>query len=171
MTAAASSALVAQIMVAAGHCRGGRAEAGPARARRPDAIVVVRRRGRLRDLNWVPRQRPRCRTVRQHRGRRSVTSLCATCAQAVQDLFRRQAGNGRPSPKATTNFDVASVHARGLPSREGMQKIVKDGQLFSRALRFQRAAREELSGEPYSGTGRRQSPAPRPEVLAVGGAS
>jgi threonyl-tRNA synthetase len=159
MTAAASSAPAALIRVAAGTTAGAAVrEAGLPERGAPDAIVVVRDAdGRLRDLNWVPDADADVTPVAADTedGRSVIRHSCAhVLAQAVQDLFpQAKLGIGPPIVDGFYyDFDVAEPFTpedlQKLEKR--MQKIVKDGQLFSRRVYESKdQAREELAGEPY----------------------
>lgn len=159
MTAAASSAPAALIRVAAGTTAGAavRAAGLPERGA-PDAIVVVRDAdGRLRDLNWVPDADVDVEAVAADTedGRSVIRHSCAhVLAQAVQDLFpQAKLGIGPPITDGFYyDFDVAEPFTpedlQKLEKR--MQKIVKDGQLFSRRVYESKdQARLELADEPF----------------------
>lgn len=159
MTAAASSAPAALIRVAAGTTAGAavRAAGLPERGA-PDAIVVVRDAdGRLRDLNWVPDADVDVEAVAADTedGRSVIRHSCAhVLAQAVQDLFpQAKLGIGPPITDGFYyDFDVAEPFTpedlQKLEKR--MQKIVRDGQLFSRRVYESKdQARLELADEPF----------------------
>lgn len=159
MTAAASSAPAALIRVAAGTTAGAAVrEAGLPERGAPDAIVVVRDAdGRLRDLNWVPDADVDVEAVAADTedGRSVIRHSCAhVLAQAVQDLFpQAKLGIGPPITDGFYyDFDVAEPFTpedlQKLEKR--MQKIVKDGQLFSRRVYESKdQARLELADEPF----------------------
>lgn len=159
MTAAASSAPAALIRVAAGTTAGAAVrEAGLPERGAPDAIVVVRDTdGRLRDLNWVPDADVEVEAVAADTedGRSVIRHSCAhVLAQAVQDLFpQAKLGIGPPITDGFYyDFDVAEPFTpedlQKLEKR--MQKIVKDGQLFSRRVYESKdQARLELADEPF----------------------
>lgn len=159
MTAAASSAPAALIRVAAGTTAGAAVrEAGLPERGAPDAIVVVRDvDGRLRDLNWVPDADVEVEAVAADTedGRSVIRHSCAhVLAQAVQDLFpQAKLGIGPPITDGFYyDFDVAEPFTpedlQKLEKR--MQKIVKDGQLFSRRVYESKdQARLELADEPF----------------------
>ncbi|KAA0115944.1 threonine--tRNA ligase [Mycolicibacterium sp. P9-22] len=159
MTAAASSAPAALIRVAAGTTAGAAVrEAGLPERGAPDAIVVVRDAdGRLRDLNWVPDADADVEAVAADTedGRSVIRHSCAhVLAQAVQDLFpQAKLGIGPPITDGFYyDFDVAEPFTpedlQKLEKR--MQKIVKDGQLFSRRVYESKdQARLELADEPF----------------------
>ena len=159
MTAAASSAPAALIRVAAGTTAGAAVrEAGLPERGAPDAIVVVRDAdGRLRDLNWVPDADVDVQPVAADTedGRSVIRHSCAhVLAQAVQDLFpQAKLGIGPPIVDGFYyDFDVAEPFTpedlHKLEKR--MQKIVKDGQLFSRRVYESKdQARLELADEPF----------------------
>lgn len=159
MTAAASSAPAALIRVAAGTTAGAAVrEAGLPERGAPDAIVVVRDAdGRLRDLNWVPDADVDVQPVAADTedGRSVIRHSCAhVLAQAVQDLFpQAKLGIGPPIVDGFYyDFDVAEPFTpedlQKLEKR--MQKIVKDGQLFSRRVYESKdQARLELADEPF----------------------
>jgi threonyl-tRNA synthetase len=159
MTAAASSAPAALIRVAAGTTAGAAVrEAGLPERGAPDAIVVVRDAdGRLRDLNWVPDADVEVEAVAADTedGRSVIRHSCAhVLAQAVQDLFpQAKLGIGPPITDGFYyDFDVAEPFTpedlQKLEKR--MQKIVKDGQLFSRRVYESKdQARVELAEEPF----------------------
>ncbi|MDF2582102.1 MAG: thrS, partial [Mycobacterium sp.] len=159
MTAAASSAPAALIRVAAGTTAGAAVrEAGLPERGAPDAIVVVRDAdGRLRDLNWVPDADVEVEAVAADTedGRSVIRHSCAhVLAQAVQDLFpQAKLGIGPPITDGFYyDFDVAEPFTpedlQKLEKR--MQKIVKDGQLFSRRVYESKdQARLELADEPF----------------------
>jgi threonyl-tRNA synthetase len=159
MTAAASSAPAALIRVAAGTTAGAAVrEAGLPERGAPDAIVVVRDAdGRLRDLNWVPDADVDVEAVAADTedGRSVIRHSCAhVLAQAVQDLFpQAKLGIGPPIVDGFYyDFDVAEPFTpedlQKLEKR--MQKIIKDGQLFSRRVYESKdQARLELADEPF----------------------
>lgn len=159
MSAALSPAPAAPIRVAAGTTAGAAVrEAGLPSRGTPDAIVVVRDAdGRLRDLSWTPDTDVEVTPVAADTedGRSVIRHSCAhVLAQAVQDLFpQAKLGIGPPItdgfyydfdvPEPFTPEDLDKLEKR-------MQKIVKDGQLFSRRVYESKdQAREELAGEPY----------------------
>ena len=180
MTAAASSAPAAPIRVAAGTTAGAAVrEAGLPERGAPDAIVVVRDAdGRLRDLNWVPDTDVEVEAVAADTedGRSVIRHSCAhVLAQAVQDLFpQAKLGIGPPITDGFYyDFDVAEPFTpedlQKLEKR--MQKIVKDGQLFSRRVYESKdQARLELADEPFKlELVDDKSGADDPEVMEVGG--
>ncbi len=180
MTAAASSAPAAPIRVAAGTTAGAAVrEAGLPERGAPDAIVVVRDAdGRLRDLNWVPDTDVEVEAVAADTedGRSVIRHSCAhVLAQAVQDLFpQAKLGIGPPITDGFYyDFDVAEPFTpedlQKLEKR--MQKIVKDGQLFSRRVYDSKdQARLELADEPFKlELVDDKSGADDPEVMEVGG--
>ncbi|MEI4270915.1 threonine--tRNA ligase [Klenkia sp. LSe6-5] len=122
----------------------------------PDAAVVVRVGGELKDLAWapevdtdvepVPASSPDGRAVIRH-------STAHVLAQAVQDLFPgTRLGIGPPvengfyydvdPEKPFTPEDLQAIEKR-------MQAIVKEGQFFARREISDDDARAELSHEPY----------------------
>ncbi|MED5815317.1 threonine--tRNA ligase [Mycolicibacterium sp. 050232] len=159
MSAAPSPAPAAPIRVAAGTTAGAAVrEAGLPSRGTPDAIVVVRDAdGRLRDLSWAPDGDVEVTPVAADTedGRSVIRHSCAhVLAQAVQDLFpQAKLGIGPPITDGFYyDFDVAEPFTpEDLDKLEKrMQKIVKDGQLFSRRVYDSKdQAREELAGEPY----------------------
>ncbi|OLP02561.1 threonine--tRNA ligase [Mycolicibacterium porcinum] len=133
-------------------------EAGLPSRGTPDAIVVVRdQEGRLRDLSWTPDTDVEVTPVAADTedGRSVIRHSCAhVLAQAVQDLFpQAKLGIGPPITDGFYyDFDVAEPFTpEDLDKLEKrMQKIVKDGQLFSRRVYDSKdQAREELANEPY----------------------
>lgn len=178
MSAAASPAPAAPIRVAAGTTAGAAVrEAGLPSRGAPDAVVVVRDAdGRLRDLSWapdtdvevtpVPADTDDGRSVIRH-------SAAHVLAQAVQDMFPdAKLGIGPPITDGFYyDFDVAEPFTpEDLAALEKrMQKIVKDGQLFSRRVYESKdAAREELANEPYK-LELVDDKSGDPEVMEVGG--
>ena len=183
MTTAASTAPAAPIRVAAGTTAGAAVrDAGLPSRGEPDAIVVVRDGdGRLRDLSWTPDSdaevvpvlidEPDGLDILRH-------SAAHVLAQAVQQEFAdAKLGIGPPItdgfyydfdvPEAFTPDDLEKLEKR-------MQKIVKDGQLFSRRVYESKdQAREELANEPYKLEliGLAQGPGSGAEVAATEGAS
>ncbi|MCV7392751.1 threonine--tRNA ligase [Mycolicibacterium porcinum] len=159
MSAAPSPAPAAPIRVAAGTTAGAAVrEAGLPSRGTPDAIVVVRdQEGRLRDLSWTPDTDVEVTPVAADTedGRSVIRHSCAhVLAQAVQDLFpQAKLGIGPPITDGFYyDFDVAEPFTpEDLDKLEKrMQKIVKDGQLFSRRVYDSKdQAREELANEPY----------------------
>lgn len=159
MSAAPSPAPAAPIRVAAGTTAGAAVrEAGLPSRGTPDAIVVVRdQEGRLRDLSWAPDVDVEVTPVAADTedGRSVIRHSCAhVLAQAVQDLFpQAKLGIGPPITDGFYyDFDVAEPFTpEDLDKLEKrMQKIVKDGQLFSRRVYDSKdQAREELANEPY----------------------
>ncbi len=159
MSAAPSPAPAAPIRVAAGTTAGAAVrEAGLPSRGTPDAIVVVRdQEGRLRDLSWAPDTDVEVTPVAADTedGRSVIRHSCAhVLAQAVQDLFpQAKLGIGPPITDGFYyDFDVAEPFTpEDLDKLEKrMQKIVKDGQLFSRRVYDSKdQAREELANEPY----------------------
>lgn len=180
MSAAPSPAPAAPIRVAAGTTAGAAVrEAGLPSRGTPDAIVVVRdSEGRLRDLSWTPDTDVEVTPVAADTedGRSVIRHSCAhVLAQAVQDLFpQAKLGIGPPITDGFYyDFDVAEPFTpedlQKLEKR--MQKIVKDGQLFSRRVYESKdQAREELADEPYKlELVDDKSGADDPEVMEVGG--
>ncbi|OBG21404.1 threonine--tRNA ligase [Mycolicibacterium fortuitum] len=180
MSAAPSPAPAAPIRVAAGTTAGAAVrEAGLPSRGTPDAIVVVRdSEGRLRDLSWTPDTDVEVTPVAANTedGRSVIRHSCAhVLAQAVQDLFpQAKLGIGPPITDGFYyDFDVAEPFTpedlQKLEKR--MQKIVKDGQLFSRRVYESKdQAREELADEPYKlELVDDKSGADDPEVMEVGG--
>ncbi|TVX95840.1 threonine--tRNA ligase [Mycolicibacterium porcinum] len=159
MSAAPSPAPAAPIRVAAGTTAGAAVrEAGLPSRGTPGAIVVVRdQEGRLRDLSWTPDTDVEVTPVAADTedGRSVIRHSCAhVLAQAVQDLFpQAKLGIGPPITDGFYyDFDVAEPFTpEDLDKLEKrMQKIVKDGQLFSRRVYDSKdQAREELANEPY----------------------
>ncbi|MCV7068508.1 threonine--tRNA ligase [Mycolicibacterium farcinogenes] len=159
MSAAPSPAPAAPIRVAAGTTAGAAVRAADLPSRgTPDAIVVVRdAEGRLRDLSWTPDTDVEVTPVAANTedGRSVIRHSCAhVLAQAVQDLFpQAKLGIGPPITDGFYyDFDVAEPFTpEDLEKLEKrMQKIVKDGQLFSRRVYESKdQAREELANEPY----------------------
>lgn len=159
MSAAPSPAPAAPIRVAAGTTAGAAVREADLPSRgTPDAIVVVRDgEGRLRDLSWAPDTDVEVTPVAANTedGRSVIRHSCAhVLAQAVQDLFpQAKLGIGPPITDGFYyDFDVAEPFTpedlQKLEKR--MQKIVKDGQLFSRRVYDSKdQAREELADEPY----------------------
>ncbi|QRY49521.1 threonine--tRNA ligase [Mycolicibacterium septicum] len=159
MSAAPSPAPAAPIRVAAGTTAGAAVREADLPSRgTPDAIVVVRdAEGRLRDLSWTPDTDVEVTPVAANTddGRSVIRHSCAhVLAQAVQDMFpQAKLGIGPPITDGFYyDFDVAEPFTpedlQKLEKR--MQKIVKDGQLFSRRVYESKdQAREELAGEPY----------------------
>ncbi len=180
MSAAPSPAPAAPIRVAAGTTAGAAVrEAGLPSRGVPDAIVVVRDvDGRLRDLSWAPDTDVEVTPVAADTedGRSVIRHSCAhVLAQAVQDLFpQAKLGIGPPITDGFYyDFDVAEPFTpedlQKLEKR--MQKIVKDGQLFSRRVYESKdQAREELANEPYKlELVDDKSGVDDPEVMEVGG--
>ncbi|MUL80204.1 MULTISPECIES: threonine--tRNA ligase [unclassified Mycolicibacterium] len=159
MSAALSQAPAAPIRVAAGTTAGAAVrEAGLPSRGTPDAIVVVRDAdGRLRDLSWTPDTDVEVTPVAADTddGRSVIRHSCAhVLAQAVQDLFpQAKLGIGPPIIDGFYyDFDVAEPFTPDDLDKleKKMQKIVKDGQLFSRRVYESKdEAREELANEPY----------------------
>lgn len=159
MSAAPSPAPAAPIRVAAGTTAGAAVREADLPSRgTPDAVVVVRDgEGRLRDLSWTPDTDVEVTPVAANTedGRSVIRHSCAhVLAQAVQDLFpQAKLGIGPPITDGFYyDFDVAEPFTpedlQKLEKR--MQKIVKDGQLFSRRVYDSKdQAREELADEPY----------------------
>lgn len=123
-----------------------------------DAVVVVRDAdGRLRDLSWVPDVDAEVHPVAasSEEGRSVIRHSAAhVLAQAVQALFPdAKLGIGPPITDGFYyDFDVAEPFTpEDLEKLEKrMQKIVKEGQLFSRRVfESKDQARDELAGEPY----------------------
>ncbi|MEV0669923.1 threonine--tRNA ligase [Mycobacterium sp. NPDC050441] len=159
MSAAPSPAPAAPIRVAAGTTAGAAVREADLPSRgTPDAIVVVRDGdGRLRDLSWTPDTDVEVTPVAANTddGRSVIRHSCAhVLAQAVQDLFpQAKLGIGPPIIDGFYyDFDVAEPFTpEDLEKLEKrMQKIVKDGQLFSRRVYESKdQAREELADEPF----------------------
>ncbi|MDH6193601.1 threonyl-tRNA synthetase [Mycobacterium frederiksbergense] len=159
MSAAPSPAPAAPIRVAAGTTAGAAVrEAGLPSRGAPDSIVVVRDGdGRLRDLSWTPDTDVEVTPVAADTedGRSVIRHSCAhVLAQAVQELFpQAKLGIGPPITDGFYyDFDVTEPFTpEDLDKLEKrMQKIVKDGQLFSRRVYESKdQAREELANEPY----------------------
>ncbi|CDO30180.1 threonyl-tRNA synthetase [Mycolicibacterium vulneris] len=120
-------------------------------------MVVRDQEGRLRDLSWTPDTDVEVTPVAADTedGRSVIRHSCAhVLAQAVQDLFpQAKLGIGPPITDGFYyDFDVAEPFTpEDLDKLEKrMQKIVKDGQLFSRRVYDSKdQAREELANEPY----------------------
>ncbi len=180
MSAAPSPAPAAPIRVAAGTTAGAAVREADLPSRgTPDAIVVVRdAEGRLRDLSWTPDTDVEVTPVAANTddGRSVLRHSCAhVLAQAVQDLFpQAKLGIGPPITDGFYyDFAVAEPFTpedlNKLEKR--MQKIVKDGQLFSRRVYESKdQAREELADEPYKlELVDDKSGADDPEVMEVGG--
>ncbi|WP_454789825.1 threonine--tRNA ligase [Mycolicibacterium lutetiense] len=159
MSAAPSPAPAAPIRVAAGTTAGAAVREADLPSRgTPDAIVVVRDgEGRLRDLSWTPDTDVEVTPVAANTddGRSVIRHSCAhVLAQAVQDLFpEAKLGIGPPITDGFYyDFDVTEPFTpEDLEKLEKrMQKIVKDGQLFSRRVYESKdQAREELADEPF----------------------
>ncbi|QEN14813.1 threonine--tRNA ligase [Mycolicibacterium sp. ELW1] len=181
MTAPAHPAPAAPIRVPAGTTAGAAVrDAGLPSRGEPGAIVVVRDgEGKLRDLSWTPDVDVEVIPVAADTedGRSVIRHSAAhVLAQAVQELFpQAKLGIGPPItdgfyydfdvPEAFTPEDLEKLEKR-------MQKIVKDGQLFSRRVYESKdQARAELADEPYklelvSGD---LTKSDDPEVMEVGG--
>ncbi len=136
---------------------GGGTAADPAQPNlSPAAAIAAKVNGELRDLAWpladgdvvesVPLASPDGRAIMRH-------SAAHVMAQAVQDLFpEARLGIGPPIEngfyydfdvsRPFTPDDLAAVERR-------MREIIKQGQLFSRRVVSDHAAREELAAEPY----------------------
>ncbi|BBX07384.1 threonine--tRNA ligase [Mycolicibacterium aichiense] len=159
MTAPAHPAPAAPIRVPAGTTAGAAVrDAGLPSRGEPGAIVVVRdAEDKLRDLSWTPDVDVDVIPVAANTedGRSVIRHSAAhVLAQAVQELFpQAKLGIGPPItdgfyydfdvPEAFTPEDLAKLEKR-------MQKIVKDGQLFSRRVYESKdQARSELANEPY----------------------
>ncbi|MBB3604407.1 threonyl-tRNA synthetase [Mycolicibacterium sp. BK556] len=159
MSAPAHPAPAAPIRVPAGTTAGAAVrEAGLPGRGEPGAIVVVRDgEDKLRDLSWAPDTDADVIPVAADtdEGRSVIRHSAAhVLAQAVQELFpQAKLGIGPPItdgfyydfdvPEAFTPEDLEKLEKR-------MQKIVKDGQLFSRRVYESKdQARSELAGEPY----------------------
>ncbi|TFV56030.1 threonine--tRNA ligase [Mycobacterium sp. PS03-16] len=159
MTAVASTAPAAPIRVAAGTTAGAAVrDAGLPGRGEANAIVVVRdAEGRLRDLSWAPAADVEVTPVAADTedGRSVIRHSAAhVLAQAVQQMFpEAKLGIGPPITDGFYyDFDVAEPFTpedlQALEKR--MQKIIKDGQLFSRRVYASKdEAREELAGEPF----------------------
>ncbi|WP_431232529.1 threonine--tRNA ligase [Mycolicibacterium psychrotolerans] len=159
MTAPAHPAPAAPIRVPAGTTAGAAVrDAGLPSRGEPGAIVVVRdAEDKLRDLSWTPDVDVEVIPVAADTedGRSVIRHSAAhVLAQAVQELFpQAKLGIGPPItdgfyydfdvPEAFTPDDLEKLEKR-------MQKIVKDGQLFSRRVyESKEEARSELANEPY----------------------
>ncbi|MBI3690201.1 MAG: threonine--tRNA ligase, partial [Mycolicibacterium aromaticivorans] len=159
MTAPAHPAPAAPILVPAGTTAGAAVrDAGLPSRGEPGAIVVVRdAEDKLRDLSWTPDVDVEVIPVAADTedGRSVIRHSAAhVLAQAVQELFpQAKLGIGPPItdgfyydfdvPEAFTPDDLEKLEKR-------MQKIVKDGQLFSRRVyESKEEARSELANEPY----------------------
>lgn len=159
MSAPARPASAAPIRVAAGTTAGQAVrDAGLPTRGDVDAVVVVRdAEGQLRDLSWVPDADVEVEPVAANTddGRSVIRHSAAhVLAQAVQGLFPdAKLGIGPPITDGFYyDFDVAEPFTpEDLAKLEKrMQKIVKDGQLFSRRVyENKEQARAELTGEPY----------------------
>ncbi|VEG54277.1 threonyl-tRNA synthetase [Mycolicibacterium aurum] len=159
MSAPARPASAAPIRVAAGTTAGQAVrDAGLPTRGDVDAVVVVRdAEGQLRDLSWVPDTDVEVEPVAANTddGRSVIRHSAAhVLAQAVQGLFPdAKLGIGPPITDGFYyDFDVAEPFTpEDLAKLEKrMQKIVKDGQLFSRRVyENKEQARAELTGEPY----------------------
>ncbi|MCB0949730.1 MAG: threonine--tRNA ligase, partial [Mycobacterium sp.] len=159
MSAPASFAPAAPILVAAGMTAGQAVrDAGlPARGT-PEAVVVVRDTdGQLRDLSWVPDTDTEVTPVAANTddGRSVIRHSAAhVLAQAVQARFPdAKLGIGPPITDGFYyDFEVAEPFTpedlEALEKR--MRQIVKEGQLFSRRVfESKEQARDELAHEPY----------------------
>lgn len=159
MSAPAHPAPAAPIRVPAGTTAGTAVrDAGLPGRGEPGAIVVVRdAEDKLRDLSWAPDSDVDVIPVAADtdEGRSVIRHSAAhVLAQAVQELFpQAKLGIGPPItdgfyydfdvPEAFTPEDLEKLEKR-------MQKIVKDGQLFSRRVYESKdEARAELANEPY----------------------
>ncbi|MGV0815450.1 threonine--tRNA ligase [Mycolicibacterium boenickei] len=181
MSAAPSQAPAAPIRVAAGTTAGAAVREADLPSRgTPDAIVVVRdAEGRLRDLSWTPDTDVEVTPVAADTedGRSVIRHSCAhVLAQAVQDLFpQAKLGIGPPITDGFYyDFDVAEPFTPEdlVKLEKRMQKIVKDGQLFSRRVYESKdQAREELAGEPYKLelVSEDFGKSDNPEIMEVGG--
>ncbi len=130
------------------------ADAGPAHG--PQAVVVARVNGELRDLAQqvaegdvvepVTVDSPDGLAVLRH-------STAHVLAQAVQELFpQARLGIGPPVTDGFYyDFDVEQPFTPEDTKRleKVMQRIIKEGQRFSRRVTSDDAAREELAAEPY----------------------
>ncbi|CAN5194003.1 threonine--tRNA ligase [soil metagenome] len=159
MSAPAQPAPAALIRVPAGTTAGAAVrEAGLPSRGEPNAIVVVAdAEGKLLDLAWAPDTDTDVTPVAAdtEAGRSVIRHSAAhVLAQAVQELFPdAKLGIGPPITDGFYyDFDVAEPFTPDDLAKleKKMQKIVKDGQLFSRRV-FQSKdqAREELANEPY----------------------
>ncbi|MCX2932880.1 threonine--tRNA ligase [Mycobacterium sp. CVI_P3] len=159
MSAPVHPAPAAPIRVPAGTTAGAAVrDAGLPGRGEPGAIVVVRDgEDKLRDLSWTPDVDVEVTPVAADtdEGRSVIRHSAAhVLAQAVQELFpQAKLGIGPPItdgfyydfdvPEAFTPEDLEKLEKR-------MQKIVKDGQLFSRRVYESKdEARAELASEPY----------------------
>ncbi len=129
-------------------------DAGPAHG--PQAVVVARVNGELRDLAHqvaggdvvepVTIDSPDGLAVLRH-------STAHVLAQAVQELFpQARLGIGPPVTDGFYyDFDVEQPFTPEDTKRleKVMQRIIKEGQRFSRRVTSDDAAREELAAEPY----------------------
>jgi threonyl-tRNA synthetase len=159
MTAPAQPAPAALLRVPAGTTAGAAVrEAGlPSRGEPNAVVVVIDAHGTLRDLSWTPEADADVTPVAADTdtGRSVIRhSTAHVLAQAVQDLFPdAKLGIGPPITDGFYyDFDVAEPftpeNLQALEKR--MQKIIKDGQLFSRRVYESKdQARQELAGEPY----------------------
>ncbi len=144
----------------------------------PPEVIAARVNGVLRDLAYVladgdvvepvPVASDDGRAILRH-------SAAHVLAQAVQDLFpHAKLGIGPPVENGFYyDFDVPAPFGPGdLKAIEArMRQIVKQGQLFSRRVVSEQAARAELAGEPYKQEliGLKGAPADAEESAEVGG--
>jgi threonyl-tRNA synthetase len=159
MSAPAQPAPAALIRVPAGTTAGAAVrEAGLPSRGEPDAIVVVADAdGKLRDLAWAPDVDADVTPIAASTddGRSVIRHSAAhVLAQAVQDMFPdAKLGIGPPITDGFYyDFDVTEPFTPEdlVKLEKRMQKIVKDGQLFSRRVYESKdQAREELAGEPF----------------------
>ncbi|HLH82064.1 MAG TPA: threonine--tRNA ligase [Trebonia sp.] len=144
----------------------------------PPEVIAARVNGVLRDLAYVladgdvvepvPVASDDGRAILRH-------SAAHVLAQAVQDLFpHAKLGIGPPVENGFYyDFDVPAPFGpddlKAIEAR--MRQIVKQGQLFSRRVVSEQAARAELAGEPYKQEliGLKGAPADAEESAEVGG--
>ncbi len=144
----------------------------------PPEVIAARVNGVLRDLAYVladgdvvepvPIASDDGRAILRH-------SAAHVLAQAVQDLFpHAKLGIGPPVENGFYyDFDVPAPFGpddlKAIEAR--MRQIVKQGQLFSRRVVSEQAARAELAGEPYKQEliGLKGAPADAEESAEVGG--
>jgi threonyl-tRNA synthetase len=130
------------------------AEAGPPNG--PDAVVVARVGGELRDLTHVLADGDVVEPVRLGSPDGLAVlrhSTAHVLAQAVQELFpQARLGIGPPVTDGFYyDFDVEQPFTPEDTKRlsSAMQKIVKEGQTFARRVVSDDDARTELADEPY----------------------
>jgi threonyl-tRNA synthetase len=143
----------------------------------PD-VIAARVNGALRDLAYVLADGDVVEpvSISSEDGRAIVRhSTAHVMAQAVQDLFpHARLGIGPPVENGFYyDFDVPAPFGpddlKAIEAR--MRQIVKQGQLFSRRVVSEAAARAELADEPYKQEliGLKGSPADAEESVEVGG--